>query len=250
MPLQEEFESQGNVLFRYRSFIPVTFLLLGLGVHAYNEYTHNCWIEKYETFEYYYEWACLLISLFGLGIRVYTIGHTPARTSGRNTHGQVAEELNQTGIYSTVRHPLYLGNFFMWLGLALLTANLWFILAFIFVYWVYYERIMFAEEQFLRRKFGEEYTTWASRTPAFIPSLKHFAKPKYSFSWRKVLKKEKNGLLGVFAVFAFFYVSGELLESEPIEFNYLVVGLVVSFILYAVLKIIRTKSSVLENDRP
>ena len=32
-------------------------------------------------------------------------------TSGRNTHDQVADSLNTSGIYSIVRHPLYVGNF-------------------------------------------------------------------------------------------------------------------------------------------
>jgi len=103
-----------------------------------------------------------LISLCGLAIRVYTVGHTPANTSGRNTAGQLAESLNTTGIYSLVRHPLYLGNFFMWLGVALLIANFWFVIAFVFAYWIYYERIMFAEEQFLRTKFGPTYVEWAN----------------------------------------------------------------------------------------
>ena len=62
----------------------------------------------------------------------------------------------------------------MWLGAALLIANAWFVVVFILVYWVYYERIMYAEEQFLRRKFGTVYTDWAAHTPAFIPSFKHF----------------------------------------------------------------------------
>ena len=73
-------------------------------------------------------------------------------TSGRNTsEGQVADTINQTGMYSMVRHPLYVGNFIMWLGIALFTASIWFVLLFIAVYWLYYERIMYAEEQFMRR---------------------------------------------------------------------------------------------------
>ena len=38
-------------------------------------------------------------------------------------------------------------------GLAVL-AFFWFLITFIFLYRIYYERIMFAEEQFLRKKFG------------------------------------------------------------------------------------------------
>jgi hypothetical protein len=34
---------------------------------------------------------------------------------------------------------------------------------------------MFAEEQFLRKKFGALYTDWAAKTPAFIPSFAKFS---------------------------------------------------------------------------
>ena len=33
-------------------------------------------------------------------------------------------------------------------------------------FWIYYERIMFAEEAFLRQKFGETYRRWAATTPS------------------------------------------------------------------------------------
>ena len=68
------------------------------------------------------------MSFFGLGIRVFTVGFTPKNTSGRNTAEQIADVLNTSGIYSMVRHPLYVGNFFMWLGIGLLTQNPYFVL--------------------------------------------------------------------------------------------------------------------------
>ena len=47
----------------------------------------------------------LLVSLFGLAVRVRTAGHTPDRTSDRRTaEGQVADEPNTTGIYSVMRN--------------------------------------------------------------------------------------------------------------------------------------------------
>ncbi|MEQ9510708.1 MAG: hypothetical protein RLN92_16805, partial [Alloalcanivorax xenomutans] len=51
-------------------------------------------------------WDCfaLLLMLAGLGIRVWTTGHTPRRSSGRNTKGQVADTLNTSGAYSLVRN--------------------------------------------------------------------------------------------------------------------------------------------------
>ena len=103
----------------------------------------------------------LAVSLLGQLIRIFTVGFAPKNTSGRNTvNGQIADELNTTGIYSLIRHPLYLGNFFMWLGPVLFLRSVGFLIVFFLLYWLYYERIMFAEEQFLRRKFGEVYDKW------------------------------------------------------------------------------------------
>ncbi len=132
--------------------------------------------------------------MLGIGIRAWAIGHTPKGTSGRNTYqGQIAEKLNTTGVYSLVRHPLYLGNFLMWLGLLLYTGHTLLLVLIGGFFWVYYERIMFAEEAFLRNKFGEDFLAWAARTPAFIPAIKGYRKPGLTFSGKNVLRREYTG---------------------------------------------------------
>ena len=248
MALQEEFEKQGVWLFRYRGVIPLVFLFIGAALFVRTEMYPEIFFLKETPYEIYYEMFCLFISLFGLYIRIYTVGHTPVNTSGRNTEKQVADTLNTTGIYSIVRHPLYLGNFFMWLGPAFLTGNIWFVVAFCLFYWIYYERIMFAEEQFLRRSFGEIYTDWAKNVPAFIPSFKNFKKPGLPFSWKKVLKKEKNGLAAIFLIFAAFDITGELIHAET-NYNYfLIVACVLTGLMYLVLKYLKYKTSILNEQ--
>ena len=151
MPLLQEMEQQGLVLFKYRGILPVIIILTGLGVYLHTKISGN---EVTFISEQYYEFICLGVALLGGFIRAYAVGYTPYNTSGRNIDAQIADTVNTNGIYSIVRHPLYVGNFFCSLGIAMLTQNLWFILFFIMLYWVYYERIMFAEEQFLTKKFG------------------------------------------------------------------------------------------------
>lgn len=239
MALQEEFESQGNFLFKYRGNLPLIIVFVGIFVFVFEKlYSVDGSCVPYSVIEY----CSLAVSLLGLGIRIYTVGHTPANTSGRNTkQGQLADELNSSGIYSCVRHPLYLGNFFMWLGAALLIANAWFVVVFILVYWVYYERIMYAEEQFLRRKFGTVYTDWAAHTPAFIPSFKHFKRPEYDFSVKKVIKKEKNGLLAIFVLLFVFHNLGYSIENSQIklDIDWIFICTVVSLVLYLILKVLK-----------
>ncbi|WMN10773.1 isoprenylcysteine carboxylmethyltransferase family protein [Marivirga salinae] len=249
MALQEEFEQQGVWLFKYRGTLPVLILFIGLGIYVYAALNPELFLIQDPAIKNYFLIFCIVVSLFGQYIRAYTVGHTPKNTSGRNTGEQIADTLNTTGIYSTVRHPLYVGNFFMWLGPALVTENIWFIVAFILFYWVYYERIMFAEEQFLRRKFKEVYTSWAERTPAFIPSFKNFVKPNLSFSWKKVLKKEKNGFAAIFIIFCAFDVIAELLKGTQ-EFNiYLIIAAVISVVLYLILKALKNTSLMQEEGR-
>ncbi|MBS1232298.1 MAG: lipid phosphate methyltransferase [Bacteroidetes bacterium] len=151
MALVHEFERSGNWLFKRRSWLPVVLIIAGIIVL-------NLTNRQAILFDSTEELIFLGISLLGQAIRIYTVGYAPRNTSGRNTiAGQIADELNTTGSYSLVRHPLYLGNFFMWLGPVLFVRTPVFVLFFILFYWLYYERIMFAEEQFLRGKFGDAY---------------------------------------------------------------------------------------------
>jgi len=245
MALQEEFEKQGIWLFKYRGSIPLIILIIGAALIIRTELYPETFILKGTPYEIYFEMICLIVSLIGLGIRVYTVGHTPVNTSGRNTEEQIADTLNTTGIYSVVRHPLYLGNFFMWLGPALLTGNFWFVISFCFFYWVYYERIMFAEEQFLRRGFGEIYTSWAKNVPPFIPCFKNFKKPSLHFSWKKVLKKEKNGLAAVFLIFTAFDIAGEVIKGET-NYNYFLLACcVLTGFMYLTLKYLKRRTNLL-----
>ena len=137
---------------------------------------------------------CLGISVVGLAIRVIAVGHAPANTSGRNTASQLADQLNTTGIYATVRHPLYLGNYLIGLGVVMSPCAVWLPVVYSLSFWIYYERIMMAEEGFLRSRFGSSFTEWAERTPPFLPRLSHWIKPAESFSLRSVLRREYTGL--------------------------------------------------------
>lgn len=249
MALQESFEKQGIWLFRYRGVIPIFILVIGALIYALKKLNPGDSLIEQQPYEFYYELFCLLIGLLGLVIRAYTVGHTPKDTSGRNVARQVAESLNTTGIYSVVRHPLYLGNFFMWLGPAMLTGHLWFILVFCLFYWIYYERIMYAEEQFLRGKFGKAYLEWSETVPPFVPRFKGFVKSNLSFSWKKVLKKEKNGLAALFLIFCAFDVGGEFIQQQR-EFNMVfLVGFAASFLGYFVLKFMKVRGVLDETGR-
>jgi hypothetical protein len=115
-----------------------------------------------------------------------------------------------------VRHPLYLGNFLMWLGVSLVPRCWWFTALTVLIFWLYYERIMFAEEGFLEECFGEDYRRWAAATPAFIPKFHTWVKPALPFSLRAAVAREYSGLFAVIAVFTLFQaMRGWFARGDP-----------------------------------
>jgi len=246
MALQEELKKQGDFLFKYRSYLPLLLLILGIYVIIHQEYVVDGVNES--IISNLLKSSAITIGILGLFVRSFTIGYTPKNTSGRNTKdGQIAHSLNTTGLYSLIRNPLYLGNYLMWLSIAMLTGNIWFVLLFSLVFWIYYERIVYTEEHFLRYKFGKIYLDWASSTPPFLPTHFNYIKPNIYFSWKKVLKKEKNGLFALFLVFFIFETVSVFAKEKTflIEENWIVVGVITTGILYVVLKYLKKHTNYL-----
>lgn len=248
MALIEEFEKSGNWLFRWRSFLPLVLYGLAACIIVSEADTHQ------PIFKMQWALTCLWISMLGQIIRAVTIGYTPKGTSGRNTkEGQVAEVLNTKGIYSVVRHPLYLGNFFMWLGLIMYVGNHWFVITCILLFWLYYERIMLAEEQFLRRKFGLVYEKWAENVPPFIPSLSRFKTSGESFSLRNVLKREYSGFFAVFLSFAMLdalknYIHFGFTQWQDIVNIFWGILLAINLPLFLILRFLKKNSKILDAE--
>lgn len=197
MSLHEEYVKSGNKLFQARGYLPLLFVpVILFTLHRYQFLGGSRQIDGT------WEAVCVFVSLSGLFLRMMVAGYTRGQTSGRNTKEQEAGSLNTTGLYSIVRHPLYVGNFLMWLGIAAFVHSISLVLIFVLAFWLYYERIMFAEEEFLRRRFGEAFVVWARRTPAFVPRLRGWKAPDVPISWKRILKREYSSLLAISLGFA------------------------------------------------
>ncbi len=247
MALRYELQNQGNFLFKYRSYLPILIIVPGLIVYLLKEKENllNFTIAN----KAWYEVGCIVVCFLGLFIRILAVGFSSDNTSGRNTKaGQIADSINSTGLYATVRHPLYVGNFFMWLGIAGFTFNFWFIIAFIFMYWVYYERIMYAEEEFLIKTYGDSYLAYSKNVPAFIPNFKAWVKPKNTFSFIKIIRQEKTGILNIFLVAFVFKLCRYLLLDIAIEKRW-IAGIIFGVGYYIIIKIIQKTTNLLTNDR-
>jgi len=196
MSLKNKSATIGKWLFRWRSYLPLIFI--AVIIPALLNYSY-----LFDSHVYDLIWGmfCFAISLFGLWIRCYTIGYTPKGTSGRNTKKQRADSLNTTGIYSITRNPLYLGNFFIVLGITMLLRVWWIYILYVLVFWLYYGRIIQIEESYLSNKYGKIFKDYVHRTPVFIPHLRLWQPTVLSFSFKKALKREYPSLFGIISAF-------------------------------------------------
>lgn len=213
MNLHELLVRQGSVLFKWRSFLPLLLIFPAIAALGHSEIIEEKLGDQVEDALVFVSFC---VSLIGLALRCYTVGTTPHGTSGRSTRNQRADVLNTTGMYSIVKNPLYFSNFIAILGI-LLSFKVWyFLLIGLMAYWIYIERIIAIEERFLSDKFGDEYKSWAARTPIFLPRLSLWTPPLQTFRLKKVLRNEYYGLMVVSS--AFFlneFFADILFEKEP-----------------------------------
>lgn len=241
MLLKNEMVKSGDILFRYRSYIPlimvplIIFSLLDFGQNLFTQgkYNHTLVI------------TALVVGCLGQWIRILVAGYVPQGTSGRNVHGQVAHSLNTTGMYSLCRNPLYLGNFLMMLAPVILLGNWLLLLLFCALFRIYYERIIYTEERFLEEKFGEEYKKWAQKTPAFFPSFKMYKKSVLDFSLKTMLKREYHSFFGLTTslFFANYLIVSISQESFKVTLNPILSWVFIgSAVFYLIIRLIVKKT--------
>jgi protein-S-isoprenylcysteine O-methyltransferase Ste14 len=226
MALRDEFARQGQWLFRHRSWLPLVPLALVLALLPWAP------DPRHHPPHFWWEAVCVGLSLTGVLVRALTIGTKPRGT---------------TGMYSIVRHPLYVGNALMWAGVALY-PRMWTaaILSGAF-FWIYYERIMYAEEEFLRRQHGDEWKEWAAATPAFLPDFSRWVRPDLPFALRAVLAAEYPGFLGLAASFMAIRTASDLIFLGRVEPHPLLLALFGAAVLgYGVLRTLRKHTRLLK----
>ncbi len=224
MSIVRHFSRSGEIFFRYRSFLPflvLPWVLVSLWGYSYPLGEH--WIDLI------WELFCFSVSLTGLFIRFWVSGTAPPGTSGRNVHRQKADELNTTGPYSIVRHPLYLGNYFVFLGLCLFTRDFVLIFTSTLLFILYYERIIFREEEFLKMKFGRDFLRWAINTPGIIPNFSLYRPAKLPFSWKAAIRREFHSVFLITTLFFLFEVVSDYVVMgrfvlDPVWFSLFILG--------------------------
>jgi protein-S-isoprenylcysteine O-methyltransferase Ste14 len=167
----------GAVLFRNRGWLPVPFLALPLLVPAPQR--AGTWVA-----------GALLVAL---GEAVRLAGVAAAGTVTRRRSREV-QRLVTYGIFAWMRNPLYVGNFFAWLGVTVASGVLWFLPVAAVLFAVEYTFIVRYEEGVLESIFGDEYLAYKRRTPRWIPRppAAREAGPHY---WGEAWRSEVSTLL-------------------------------------------------------
>ncbi|SME97370.1 methyltransferase family protein [Pseudobacteriovorax antillogorgiicola] len=144
----------------------------------------------------------LLCVVFGELIRIYSVSFIGGVSRTRSD--STGQSLVATGPFSMVRNPLYLGNFFISFGFSLFGGEAWIALLTVAMFAVQYFFIVQYEESILSQKFGDEYSNYRKRVPAFIPlNLPKLEQVEWPRDFSPALKSEKRTLTTIFALLAF-----------------------------------------------
>jgi protein-S-isoprenylcysteine O-methyltransferase Ste14 len=244
MALQEEFETTGEYFFQWRSYLPLAMAVLFILALVQFRYPFAD-----RGLNLAWDGGCLAVALVGQVVRFFTVGFVPRGTSGRNTRGQVAEVLNTTGMYSVVRNPIYLGNFIIWFGLSLFMKSVWFTTVIVLFFTIFYERIIYREEAFLRQKFGDVFMEWAAATPVILPKFQNWQPPSLPFSFKSALKREYGTFFAIITTFTVLEVLGGLFSYGTLTIDAIWVKLFLfSGVFYLTIRYLKKKTKVLATE--
>ena len=154
-----------------------------------------------------FRWGIVLM-VIGELIRFWALGFVEKK--GR--------KLATSGPYAFVRNPLYVGNFFLGLGVAVIVWNWVILLLFLAGFLGIYTGTIRGEEKHLREMFGKPYEDYCKNVPSFLPRLTPYAAPeKDSFLWSRIIKHhEYITVAGIFLILMLIHLYEELfLAKEP-----------------------------------
>ena len=136
--------------------------------------------------------AGFLVSLFGEAIQLWSFASL-VKNAQRTARGP----------YVLVRNPMYLGRFFLILGLCLLLGDPYLAVAYIVLYYFYMVNRVRREETRLAEILGQPYRDYCSRVNRFLPSFSRLLDPAVRFfNWGVLLRN--NGHWNLMAMLLFY----------------------------------------------
>jgi len=163
MPVTPDAPSRAHnpFLVRYRTRISLVLFVLLIPAMLFNRHV-------------YAEGSFVDLAFETVGFFLMTVGVLWRLWCTLYIGGRKNMELQVTGPYSLVRHPLYFGSLLLGLGFSAL-AQSWVVLLIALAYFAiqYFATIRF-EESTLLALFGDTYVAYQQRVPCFLPSRRTF----------------------------------------------------------------------------
>lgn len=126
--------------------------------------------------------------LLGEALRLWGVAYAGEYTRARDVN---IPQLVTDGPYAFIRHPLYVGNFFLVMGCCVVgwAWMPWMLVVAFVLFWVQYYFIIQVEEEHLAEAFGEEYRSYEASVPKYIPWKGRFKRrtemaPRWEMAWR------------------------------------------------------------------
>ena len=137
--------------------------------------------------------AGIAVCALGLLIRAWAAGHIKKE-----------KELAVSGPYRYTRNPLYLGNFFLGLGIGIGTDSWAGLIIFAVYFLAFYPPVILEERGRMKRLFPAAYEDYRKKVPIFFPTLRPYpAASGAKFSPGQYLKNhEQRALIGTGIIWA------------------------------------------------
>lgn len=190
----------GKILFKYRSYTPLPFILVMFAFMNPNLYSII---------------SGLILIITGELTRIFAVSYAGSET--RTTSGVGGSNLVTQGPFSVIRNPLYAGNILIYLGIGIMSYSFFpylQIIAVCFFIFQYYA-IILNEEEYLRNQFGEKYTLYCQAVKRFLP----FPKPVPSEAQSKL---------------PFDFAGGLKSETRTLQALTILIGIIIIYYLYTI----------------
>ncbi|HSQ35003.1 MAG TPA: isoprenylcysteine carboxylmethyltransferase family protein [Candidatus Binatia bacterium] len=113
-----------------------------------------------------------LLMMAGMFFRAWSSGHI-------NKDRELATE----GPYSLTRNPLYFGSLILGSGIAVASNNLIATIIFLAYYFAFFTFLIVIERKRMRKRFGQQYDTWAKEANLFFPKIKRIGKSNFNIAY-------------------------------------------------------------------
>ncbi|HBA61201.1 MAG TPA: hypothetical protein DCZ92_10380 [Elusimicrobia bacterium] len=145
-----------------------------------------------------------VLAVGGEVIRYWGMRHIGGAARTRNP--ERVDDFIVSGPYRYVRNPLYVGNFFTGLGVAVMCARWELIAVYVVMFFVQYIPIVRMEEINIELKFKEVFVKYMEQVPPWFPRVPSVLPPvdREQVPHLMVLKNERSTLLGIAAMILCF----------------------------------------------